>query len=176
DGALTKDMLGYGMPLVAVFVGAVLVYDIDRYQIAATLGLAEAGHYVATVDLVKQAVLALLMALSLAALPVVIRVLETGGGQEARHKMSEYWRLLLCASIPFCALWLVFAREISSLLLGQDFSATAVTLAPWVVIGTWLSGIRVFYFDQVFHLVRRTWIEAGIVFAALIMKVVANYF
>src|SRR5690606_40472935 len=118
DGALTKDMLGYGMPLVAVFVGAVLVYDIDRYQIAATLGLAEAGHYVATVDLVKQAVLALLMALSLAALPVVIRVLETGGGPQARHKMSEHRRQPLCASIPFWALGLGLGREISSFLRG----------------------------------------------------------
>src|SRR5690606_34559115 len=131
DRRLIGELTAYGMPLIGVFVGAVLVYDIDRYQIATVLGLAEAGHYVAAVDLVKQAILAIMMAISLAALPVVIHALEGEGGKDAaRQKMVEYWRLLLVVSVPFCALWIVFPREICSVLLGEAFSSTAITLIP----------------------------------------------
>jgi O-antigen/teichoic acid export membrane protein len=51
---------------------------------------------------------------------------------------------------------MLVARPLAEVLIGQDLRSAAALITPWIALGAALSGVTVYYFNQVFTLGHRT--------------------
>ena len=89
DGGLIKKVLAYGLPLTASYALSAVVNSTDRFMLAGLLNESATGLYVAGQGLTQQTVGVLMMMVNLAAYPIVVNALETGGVQAAGTRLTR---------------------------------------------------------------------------------------
>lgn len=174
DKALIRNIAAYGLPLTVTFTLSALIGTIDRYQLGYMSGVEAAGLFSVASDFGRQSILVLMMMVNLAAFPLAVKALERSGEQAARDQMAQNWVLMVSVTVPTGVLMAYFAEEISSLVFGQDYASSAASLIPWVVLGTILSGMRMYYFDQSFYLAKSTRVQVYVVLLTLLAKIGFN--
>lgn len=159
-GSISAELLRYGLPLAAGFMLACVVVMADRFLVAAILGEAAAGRYAANADLAQQALLFLMMTVSFASWPLVVRALEREGAGAARELALRGTALLLAIAVPSAAGLALLSREIGGLLLGEGFRHAA--LLPVLAAATLLAGVKTYHFDLAFQLGLRTALNVSV--------------
>jgi O-antigen/teichoic acid export membrane protein len=174
DRQVFRQLLLYGLPLTGTFALTFITGSSDRFMLGWLRGADAAGLYAVGNDFATQSLQVLMMAVNLAAFPLAVRTLEQKGVEAARSQMAQNGILLLGVSLPAAAGVALLAPNISNVLFGQAYREVASMLIPWIVLGTFLSGIRMYYFDQSFYLAKTTTLQIWVVLASALTNVAAN--
>lgn len=170
------DVARYGLPLSLSYALQFIVDASDRFLLAAFLGPAEVGRYAAAYDLCWQVVTVLMVMVSLAAFPLIVRDMETKGSQAALARSREHAVLFVAVALPATIGFALLASPIARAMLGSEFRSTAVVLIPIIAAAVFISGLKAYYFDLALQLSRDTRAIAWIAFASAGVNVVLNVF
>lgn len=169
-----RQVAAYGLPMSLTLVLSYIVFLSDRYIIAAMSSLEDAGLYSAGYDLTRQTMGTLLMVINLAAYPIAIRAFERGDKEAARDQLSRNATLLMGIGIPALLAFMALGENISSVVLGEQFRRAAATIIPIIALGVFLDGVRSYYFDQSFHLSKKTALQTYILLGAAALNVLLD--
>ena len=162
---LSKKLLRYGLPLTASFAVNFILSGSDRLLIAWFIDEAATGIYSAGYDITQQTITTLMSVVNLAAYPLAVNAMETGGEDAAYAQMHENGTLLLAIGLPSTVGLIMLSAEFGTLFLGQEFREMGIQLLPWIAGGALLSGIRAYHYDLAFQLANRTvsqvWVLGG---------------
>lgn len=174
DSALVRELLAYGLPLSITFIFAFIISTSDRYLIAWLMDEKATGLYSAGYDLAQFSLGMLMMIVNLAAYPIVVRALEREGEAAARRNLERQGLLLLTIAAPATVGFALLAGNISGVLLGAEYRATAEIILPWIALAAFVGGLKAFYFDLAFQLGQRTTGQVWVVMSAGLVNVVLN--
>ena len=174
DPLVMRRLLRYGAPLTASLALAMVVGATDRFLLAYLRGTEEAGLYAAGYDLAAQILTVLMMIVSLAAYPLIVRALETQGQAAARRELSNHAVALFGISIPAALGLMLLARPLAHLVLGREFQQAAENLIPIIAFASLLAGAKAYYFDYAFQLGQKTLGQVWVLLAAATLNVVLN--
>ena len=135
-----KKFFSYGMPLVGVSFGALVLSISDRYILQYLKGTAAVGVYAAGYDLVDKGIKTIFSILVAASYPVFIQIFEQKGEEEAKFTLRRVLNLSLLFISPLVVIVVVTSSQISGLFLGKTFHEADIII-PWVTAGTFLWGI-----------------------------------
>lgn len=161
----------FGLPLVLNFSLSGLINQIDKLIVSAFLGKEAAGIYALAVDITKQTLLTLMEAVNLASFPRLVKAYETGDALKSTQKMQENLDVLIGVSLPATIGFIMLLPSVSGTLIGQEFAKPFMIVAPVIACASFVRGLRVYYFDQAFHLTRETFkpaINSGVALLALV--------
>ncbi len=162
----------FGLPLVLNFSLSGFINQIDKLIVSAFLGKEAAGIYALAVDITKQTLLTLMEAVNLAAFPRLVKAYEAGDALKSTHKMQENLDVLVGVSLPATIGFIMILPSVSGTLIGQDFAKSFMMVAPLIACASFVRGLRVYYFDQAFHLTRETFkpaINSSVALLALVV-------
>ncbi|HEX8376143.1 MAG TPA: lipopolysaccharide biosynthesis protein [Geminicoccaceae bacterium] len=156
DGAVLRELWGFGAPLVVAHgLGALTAYA-DRLFVERLLGPFAVGLYAAAYGVAERAVSLVLMGVTLGAYPLAVAALEREGPDAARRQLARNGVVLLALGLPAAVGVACTAPQVAAVLVGPEYRAAVVGLMPWIAGLAFLRGITAHYFDQALHLGRRT--------------------
>lgn len=140
-GTLVKfDMPGLltvakqGLPLTLSLTLLAISSVTDRFMIANLVGPADAGRYIAGLDLVRQTLMMPAMSAAAAFVPLAVRIHARQGHPAVRTHLGECVELLFGITLPACLGFAVIAPHVANVILGADFRALAAETMPIVAI------------------------------------------
>jgi len=98
------------------------------------VGAAEAGKYVAGLDLVRQTLMIPAMSAAAAFFPLAVQIHARQGNAAVRSHLAECVELLLGITLPACLGFAVISPHIANVILGADFREVAAQAMPIVAI------------------------------------------
>ena len=107
---------------------------IDRFMIANLAGAADAGKYVAALDLVRQTLMMPAMSAAAAFFPMAIQIRARQGDAAVRGHLAECLELLLCITLPACLGFAVISAHVANVVLGADFREMAAQIMPIIAV------------------------------------------
>jgi O-antigen/teichoic acid export membrane protein len=102
--------------------------------IAGLVGAAEAGKYVAGLDLVRQTLMIPAMSAAAAFFPLAVQIHARQGNAAVRSHLAECVELLLGITLPACLGFAVISPHVANVILGADFREVAAQAMPIVAI------------------------------------------
>ena len=153
---LFREMARYGLPPTAAIAFAYVIDTSDRLFLAWLHSAEASGMYAAGYDLAQNAVSGLLLPISLASLPLAVRLLETTGEKAAAREMERNFIMLLLVGLPAAVGLAVLAPNASAVLLGPKFRETARLVIPWIAFVGLFSSLMSLHFNRAFQLSKRT--------------------
>jgi O-antigen/teichoic acid export membrane protein len=123
-----------GLPLTLSLTLLAISSVTDRFMIANLVGPADAGRYVAGLDLVRQTLM--MPAISAAAVffPLAVQIHANRGSEAVRSHLGECVELLLSITLPACFGFAIIAPHIANVILGVDFRELAAQTMPIVAL------------------------------------------
>ena len=123
-----------GLPLTLSLTLLAISSVTDRFVIANLVTPAEAGRYIAGLDLVRQTLM--MPAISAAAVffPLAIKIHASEGPAAVRSHLAECVELLLGITLPACLGFAVIAPHVANVILGADFRELAAQTMPIVAV------------------------------------------
>ena len=152
DKALFKKLLIYGLPLASAALLEELTKVTDRFMLAGLQDKSQAGLYAVGYDLSGNSILMIMSAISLAAYPVIIKLLDNEGKEAAMSYFHNYVILLLGIAVPSVVGLNLVGPDLVYLLIDEKFQDSVITLLPWITSAVFLMGLQAFYFDLAFQL------------------------
>jgi O-antigen/teichoic acid export membrane protein len=128
--ALARQGLPLALSLTLLAVSSVT----DRFMIAGLVGAAEAGKYVAGLDLVRQTLMMPAMSAAAAFFPLAVQIHARQGDAAVRSHLAECVELLLSITLPACLGFAVISSHVANVVLGADFREVAVQAMPIVAV------------------------------------------
>lgn len=166
----------FGLPLVLNFSLSSFINQIDKIIVDWFLGKEIAGVYALSVDMTKQLILTLMEAVNLASFPSLVKVYERGDFAKTRLKMQQNLDILLGLSVPATIGFIIVMPEISGSIIGAEFAREFLQISPIIAFASFARGMRVYYFDQAFHLSRETFKPAINSMITLVVLVTGSLF
>jgi O-antigen/teichoic acid export membrane protein len=127
-------MARQGLPLTLSLTLLAVSSVTDRFMIANLVGAADAGRYVAGLDLVRQTLMMPAMSVAAAFFPLAVQIHARQGNVALRSHLAECVELLLGITLPACLGFAVIAPHVANVVLGADFRAVAAQAMPIVAI------------------------------------------
>jgi O-antigen/teichoic acid export membrane protein len=121
-----------GIPLTISSVLLAMSGIIDRFIVAHIVGVGEAGRYVASADLVNQALLMPAMSLASAFMPLAVRTFAQEGADAAARQLADGIEILFAVMLPACVGFAIVSHHAGDLALGPDFRGIAGEIMPIV--------------------------------------------
>ena len=123
-----------GLPLTLSLTLLAISSVTDRFVIANLVTPAEAGRYIAGLDLVRQTLM--MPAISAAAVffPLAIKIHASEGPAAVRSHLAECVELLLSITLPACLGFAMIAPHVANVILGADFRELAAQTMPIVAV------------------------------------------
>jgi O-antigen/teichoic acid export membrane protein len=123
-----------GLPLTLSLTLLAISSVTDRFVIANLVTPAEAGKYIAGLDLVRQTLM--MPAISAAAVffPLAIKIHASEGPAGVRSHLTECVELLLSITLPACLGFAMIAPHVANVILGADFRDLAAQTMPIVAV------------------------------------------
>jgi O-antigen/teichoic acid export membrane protein len=106
----------------------------DRFMIANLIGAADAGKYVAGLDLVRQTLMLPAMSAAAAFFPMAIQIRASQGDAAVRSHLSDCIELLLSITLPACIGFAMISAHVANIILGVDFRETAAQTMPIIAV------------------------------------------
>jgi O-antigen/teichoic acid export membrane protein len=128
--ALAKTGLPLTLSLTLLAISSVT----DRFMIANLVGAADAGKYVASLDLVRQTLMMPAMSAAAAFFPLAVQIHASKGDAAVRSHLSECVELLLSITLPACLGFAVISAHVANVILGVDFRETAAQIMPIIAV------------------------------------------
>jgi O-antigen/teichoic acid export membrane protein len=123
-----------GLPLTLSLTLLAIASVTDRFMIANLVGAAEAGKYVAGLDLVRQTLMIPAMSVAAAFFPLAVQIHANQGNTAVRSHLAECVELLLAITLPACLGFAVIASHVANVVLGADFREVAAQAMPIVAV------------------------------------------
>jgi O-antigen/teichoic acid export membrane protein len=134
DSAGLSAVAKQGLPLTLSLTLLAISSVTDRFMIANLVGAADAGKYVAGLDLVRQTLMMPAMSAAAAFFPLAVRIHANQGSAAARSHLAECVELLLCITLPACLGFALISSHIANVVLGTDFRVVAALTMPVVAV------------------------------------------
>lgn len=181
DSKTLLALASYGLPITlsGLFVGANL--SVDRLVLAAMHGAETAGIYGAIADFVRQCAILPAISASMAIAPIAVAALAENKSGTVVDGLRDGVELLLAVLLPTVVGLAIAAPEVSAVILGPAYRATAVTLIPIVGCAFMAHMISQQYVQLSFTLANRPGyfiLHTGLIFAinlALIVPLVRQF-
>lgn len=151
-----RNFMHYGLPLSMTYGISGVLNNVDRLVVSVFLGPTAAGMYALPADIAKQLVMTVMEGANLGALPQALRSYDRGGPEAARKVLRRNFTLLLAVGAPAAAGLAAIAPSLSPLLLGASFGMYSALIIQLIAAATLIRCLRIFYFDQSFHISRAT--------------------
>ena len=103
-------------------------------MIANLVGAADAGKYVAGLDLVRQTLMMPAMSVAAVCFPLAVQIQAQQGDAAVRPHLAECVELLLSITLPACLGFAVISSHIANVVLGADFREVATQTMPIVAV------------------------------------------
>jgi len=123
-----------GLPLTVSMLLLGISTVTDRFMIANLVGAADAGKYVAGLDLVRQTLMLPAMSVAAAFYPMAIQIRASQGDAAVRSHLSDCVELLLSITLPACLGFAMISGHVANIILGVDFRETAVQTMPVIAV------------------------------------------
>lgn len=147
-----REQLSYGLPLVATFALGWIISSSDRLLIGWLMSVDAAGLYSAGYDLAQQGVGLILATVQVAAYPLAVRAMESGGSDAARAQMKHSGEMIFFLACSAAGALCALPGPIAQIVVGPEFQQSTAQLLPIVGIAAALFGLKAFHFDMAFHL------------------------
>jgi O-antigen/teichoic acid export membrane protein len=134
DAASLSGIAKQGLPLTVSLTLLAISSVTDRFMIANLVGAADAGRYVAGLDLVRQTLMMPAMSAAAAFFPLAVRIHANQGNAATRSHLAECAELLLCITLPACLGFAVISSHVANVVLGPDFRELAAQAMPVVAL------------------------------------------
>jgi O-antigen/teichoic acid export membrane protein len=134
DRSTLLSVAKQGLPLTLSLTLLAISSVTDRFVIANLVTPAEAGKYIAGLDLVRQTLM--MPAISAAAVffPLAIKIHASEGPAAVRSHLTECVELLLSITLPACLGFAMIAPHVANVILGADFRELAAQTMPIVAV------------------------------------------
>jgi len=165
-----KTYAGFGFPVSAAMILALLLATSDRFLIALFLDEASVGAYHAAYSLSNRTLDVIFLWLGAAGGPALVMALERGGQAALREAAREQVSTMLLIGLPAAAGVALVARPLAEVMVGEGLREAAATVTPWIALAALFSGLTTHYLLQAFTLGRRT----KLLLAASCAPVIAN--
>ncbi|WP_375462797.1 lipopolysaccharide biosynthesis protein [uncultured Methylobacterium sp.] len=153
-------LIAYGWPLVLSFGIAALAQVVDRLIVVKTVGAEELGAYGAIADFLKQSFVVFGEALALSLISIAKREARAGGMAAASAVLADAARAMALVAAFGAAFFLNFDGLVVSILLGPDYRAGAMALAPVLIAASILMMFRAYYFGQIIYFTNSSRLDA----------------
>jgi O-antigen/teichoic acid export membrane protein len=163
--------LVYGLPII---VSSALGYSLgwlDRYVVDILVGPYGVAIFAATYALARQPIELFLGPVNNYAFPHVVQVYERDGVKAAGRAQAGLLTSLLLIGSPITGGLLTLAPDLLSVTLPENYRVAGAEIVPWMAVGTLLLAIKLFVYDNVFHLTRKTWLQPPTMVPAAIVSV-----
>lgn len=134
DGTGLAALARTGLPLTLSLTLLAISSVTDRFMIANLVGAADAGKYVAGLDLVRQTLMMPAMSAAAAFFPLAVHIHAKQGNAAVRSHLAECVELLLAITLPACLGFAVISAHVANVVLGADFREVATQIMPIVAI------------------------------------------
>jgi O-antigen/teichoic acid export membrane protein len=134
DGVGLLAVARRGLPLTLSLTLLAISSVTDRFVIANLVGAAEAGRYVAGLDLVRQTLMIPAMSVAAAFFPLAVQIHASQGSAATRSHLAECVELLLSVTLPACLGFAIISPHVANVVLGADFREVAAQTMPIVAI------------------------------------------
>jgi O-antigen/teichoic acid export membrane protein len=134
DGAGLAAVARQGLPLTLSLTLLAVSSVTDRFMIANLVGAADAGRYVAGLDLVRQTLMMPAMSAAAAFFPLAVQIHAKQGNAALRSHLAECVELLLSITLPACLGFAVISSHVTNVVLGADFREVAAQAMPIVAV------------------------------------------
>lgn len=123
-----------GLPLTLSILLLGISSVIDRFMIANLVGAADAGKYVAGLDLVRQTLMLPAISVAAAFYPMAIQIRASEGDAAVRSHLSDCVELLFAITLPACLGFAMISGHVANIVLGVDFRETAARTMPIIAV------------------------------------------
>ena len=123
-----------GLPLTLSLTLLAISSVADRFIIANLVGTADAGKYIAGLDLVRQTLMMPAISAAAAFFPLAVQIHARQGKAAVRSHLGECVELLLSITLPACLGFAVISSHVANVVLGVDFRAMAAETMPIVAV------------------------------------------
>ena len=134
DGTGLLAVAKQGLPLTVSLTLLAVSSVTDRFMIANLVGAADAGRYVAGLDLVRQTLMMPAISAAAAFFPLAVQIYAKQGRAAVRSHLGECVELLLSITLPACLGFAIIAPHVANVVLGVEFRAIAVQTMPIVAV------------------------------------------
>jgi O-antigen/teichoic acid export membrane protein len=134
DGPTLLGAAKQGLPLTISLTLLAISSVTDRFMIANLVGAADAGKYIAGLDLVRQTLMMPAISMAAAFFPLAVLTLANQGHAALRSHLSECAELLFSVTLPACLGFAVIAPHVANVVLGVDFRETAAEIMPIIAV------------------------------------------
>jgi O-antigen/teichoic acid export membrane protein len=119
-----------GLPLTISLTLLAISSVTDRFMIANLVGSADAGKYIAGLDLVRQTLMMPAMSAAAAFFPLAVQIHASQGRLAVRSHLGECVEVLLSITLPACLGFAVISPHIANVIFGADFREMAAQTMP----------------------------------------------
>ena len=134
DGKGLAAVAKTGLPLTLSLTLLAISGVTDRFMIANLVGAADAGKYVASLDLVRQTLMMPAMSAAAAFFPLAVQIHASKGDAAARSHLSECAELLLSITLPASLGFAVISAHVANVILGANFRELAAQVMPIIAV------------------------------------------
>ncbi|UGY19850.1 lipopolysaccharide biosynthesis protein [Bradyrhizobium septentrionale] len=134
DRADLQSLARAGLPLTVSLTLLAISSVTDRFMIANLIGAADAGKYVAALDLVRQTLMMPAMSMAAAFFPMAVQIQARQGDAAVRSHLADCLELLTGVTLPACLGFALIAPHVANIILGVDFRAIAGEIMPIIAI------------------------------------------
>lgn len=134
DGRSLLASAKQGLPLTLSLTLLAISSVTDRFMIANLVGTADAGKYIAGLDLVRQTLMMPAISAAAAFFPLAVQIYAKQGPAAVRSHLGECVELLLSITLPACLGFAVISSHVANVVLGADFREMAAQTMPIVAI------------------------------------------
>jgi O-antigen/teichoic acid export membrane protein len=124
----------HGLPLTISLTLLAISSVTDRFMIANLIGAADAGKYIAGLDLVRQTLMMPAISAAAAFVPLAVLIHANQGRAAVHTHLNECAELLFSITLPACMGFAVIAPHIANVVLGADFRDTAAQIMPIIAV------------------------------------------
>jgi O-antigen/teichoic acid export membrane protein len=134
EGPVLLAAAKHGLPLTISLTLLAVSSVTDRFMIANLVGAADAGKYVAGLDLVRQTLMMPAISAAAAFFPMAVLINANEGRTAVRCHLGECAELLFSITLPACLGFAIVAPHIANVVLGADFRETAAVIMPIIAV------------------------------------------
>ena len=151
---LLRQLASYGLPLVVLSVGELILSVSDRYVIGYLLGPDDVGVYAAGYHIAAAGVSMFSLPLVLAGFPILIQAYEYQAEEMVAKLLRDLVGVYFVIMFPVVVIFAAFWYEIGRIVLGTAYIGGGAVL-PWVATGVFFL-VLTFIINQPFQLTKRT--------------------
>jgi O-antigen/teichoic acid export membrane protein len=123
-----------GLPLTLSLTLLAISGVTDRFMIANLVGAADAGKYIAGLDLVRQTLMMPAISAAAAFFPLAVQIHANQGRAAVQSHLGECVELLLGITLPACLGFAIIAPHVANVVLGAEFREIAAQTMPIVAV------------------------------------------